>query len=533
MPVLFLTLIFVYNAYADEIAPIFHIKYKSSGHVYIDGGTADGLKSGDSLQVIRDNVLIANLEISYTAEHSSSCRVVGQSADIQAGDPVSATIRKSESMDAAETVEAPREEPVESKPVNIPRSDVKERQPRLNGRISVGYFFWNDRKTADLDFSQPGLGIKLNVGDVWGSGFSLNVRTRTRYNQRSKRYSNSVAQKELRNRIYEFSFDREDDRGFDIRFGRIIPRGISGAGYIDGALVNKRLSEVFKMGIFGGVQPEWQFGDPQTSLQKYGLYVSGGGNRQGGLRLESTLALVGEYHLFDVSREFIHFRNLLNNGSGLEIYQSADIDINRSWRHRKTGTTVALTNLYISARRRIGRRINIGISFDDRRRYWNYDQQTLADSLFDDLARRGLKATMNLRMPANFDLGSNVGISKREGFSETAASYSVSLAKSGLSKANFAIKVGASGFSNRYSNGLRISYDLGWYSRRGDNLAFGYGLYRYKYKSTDSIRSSRWLQWGWTLRLSRNIIFTGDVRKSAGDDLNGVTIMGDLGYSFR
>jgi hypothetical protein len=315
-----------------------------------------------------------------------------------------------------------------------------------------------------------------------------------------------------------------------IEFGRLIPRGMSGIGYIDGLMVKRNLAEDFSIGIFGGAQPEWQYGKPQTKLQKYGLFVSGGLSRND-TRLESTVALAAEYHYRTVSREFIHLRNLIRN-KGFSFYQSADLDINRSWRGDRTKESLALTNFYVSARQRFGR-ITAGVSYDTRKRYRDYDTRTVADSLFDDLARRGLKATMNLKAPAGINVGTSYGMRTREGESHTSNSYSLRVSKGNFTRLGIRLDFQLTGFSNRYSDGLKLSYGGSRYFRNGHRLSIGYGVYRYMYKSIEESRSSRWFEGGLSFRLSRTLIFSGDFKRSVGDDINGLTVLADIAYIFR
>ena len=533
----FLSLIFswilISGAYGSENFARFKVKYISSGNIYIDGGAADSVMVGDSLRVVHGDSVIANLEVSFTAQHSSSCRVIDRSADIQVGDIVLAILKKIErnvTQPVADTTSLKRDD---SKLTILPKAKQEKNQNHLSGRVAVNYFAWKGLQESDLDFKRPGLELRLTVRNLWGSGYSLNVRTSARYNQREKRYTNDVSQNEFRNRIYEFSINNEDNESFGVRFGRIIPRDMSGVGYIDGFMVNRNFSKSIRLGAFGGAQPEWQYANPQTSLQKYGLFISGTPDRLKGFKLESTLAMVGEYHSFDVSREFIHIRNLLENEKGFNIYQSADIDVNRSWRHDKTSEMIVLTSFYVSTRYRFSPKINAGISFDSRKRYWNYEQKLTPDSLFDDLSRRGLKATLDVKLPAAFGITANFGMRNREHFSKTASSYSIGISKTNITRARIRLNFGVAGFSSQYSDGLRLSYDMGKYSRRGDYLAIGYGIYRYSYKSLDTTRSSRWIQGKCTVRLLSTVMVSADFQRSIGDDIDGLTIMGDIGYSFR
>ena len=64
-----------------------------------------------------------------------------------------------------------------------------------------------------------------------------------------------------------------------------------------------------------------------------------------------------------------------------------------------TVNDIRLTNLYISARYRISRKVNLMLSYDSRKRILYYQTfQSEIDRLLDDnLARQGLRARLNIR----------------------------------------------------------------------------------------------------------------------------------------
>ncbi len=62
------------------------VRYRSADTVYLDAGQLRGLEVGGRLSVTRGGLSIAELEVSFVAEHSSSCRVLVEFDSINPGD---------------------------------------------------------------------------------------------------------------------------------------------------------------------------------------------------------------------------------------------------------------------------------------------------------------------------------------------------------------------------------------------------------------------------------------------------------------
>lgn len=529
----FLSLSLFSIALADNTRPI-TIRYLSSEHVYIDAGSEDGISVGDTLYVIGEANLRTELVVIHVSSHSASCLLSTPGAEIEVGDLVEPKSVKQAVPEQSDSAIVGTPEVIE--PVMVEGKSVQvsgEERTRLSGGVSFSYYHWDDREQSDLDFYQPGLRLRLNADRLWGSDLSLRFRSRTRYNRRSKQYSDKVEQTEWRNTVYEFSIGTGNDEGSGFRIGRIIPKGLSGIGYLDGLYFQQRLSGSVTGGIFGGTRPEWQYTSLQTSIQKYGLFIKYAAGKRESFNLRTTLALAAEYHTSVVSREFIHVRNVAAGGKSLRLYQSADIDINRGWRGEKADQRVSFSNLYVSGRYRASRWMSLGLSFDNRQRYWTYDQRTLADSLFDDLVRRGARASVDLSLPASIRVSSTFGLRSREGQSKTTKSYSVNLGKTGFSKARLSFNVYMAGFSNHYADGFNITYSIGKYFKRGHQARISYGIYSYDYLQIDSRRSSRSLQFMGNIVLPARMNFMWEIRDSSGDDIDGRTFLAEIGYRFK
>ncbi|HBY99937.1 MAG TPA: hypothetical protein DEO84_01330 [candidate division Zixibacteria bacterium] len=509
----------------------YSIKYISGESVYLDAGTNDSLVIGDRLRIVTGDSISAELEIVFVADNSSSCKILSQTIPPKVGDK--AIISTAAPRQMQETANPPAE--TSAVAVIVPpvasTAPAKSSKTRLDGSVSFQLYRWDDLKSSNLDFTQPGIRFNLKARQIYGSNFSLFARTTSRHNQRTRSYNRDVPKSDWRNRIYQLAVVYADDKApFYFELGRIIFNNLSGVGYIDGILVQKSLSAKFNIGGFGGTQPEWQYSDFQTSIQKYGVYLGYANGDLKKYRLESTLALTGEYHGSTVSREFVFLRNTLNLSNRWNFFQSSEVDINRGWRKEKSGKSLSITNLFVFGRGRLGKYLSAGLSIDNRKNYWTYELKSLADSLFDDILRRGLRVDLSIKPGKGYFISPNFGYNKRSGDGRATISYGISMNKSNFISSSQYANLQFSGFTGPFTDGYNYSFRLGRYFR-SNMLSLGYGAYIYQFNSGGN-HNNQWIQASGQFNLISNVYISTTYEYDSGDDIKGHRIYGELGYRF-
>lgn len=320
------------GVFAETVSKEFKVKYISADHIYLDSGSAEGLSVGDTVQIVDGKKIIALLKVAYASEHSASCEILEKKGEINVGDIARALI------DAKKEISVKKETERRQRTFDSDESsESRRRLMRVSGYLSLQWYQYSDiSNNHQYDFTQPTIRFKLNAKKLWDDDYYFRIKLRSRYNDRSRRYSADVPRTEWRNRLYEVSFSYENRSSLlNYKVGRIISNKFSGVGYIDGLLLQHNITEQVNWGIFGGTQPEWQYSEFQTSFNKYGAFVSFEKGEYGEQRLESTLAAAGAYHGSTVSREFIYLQNSYSSGKQWNIYQSLELDVNRDWRKRK------------------------------------------------------------------------------------------------------------------------------------------------------------------------------------------------------
>lgn len=505
---------------------VFMIKYLSAENVYIDGGRGDGIQVSDSLLVQHNGENIAVLRVTYIADHSAACQIITQQSDLAPGDtvkPVGIHLPPQEST------------AIESRKRAEPQLRSKSRKSspdrtRVSGSASVNWYHFTDLSTSRFNFDQPGLRLNMRVRDIFSKNYNIRFVNRSLYSMRS--IASRPPEKEWRNRIYEVSFSYDDETAtFNYKIGRIISNAFSSVGYIDGVQLQQNVSPSFRYGVFAGTQPEWQYSTFQTSLQKYGVYLnfSNGDYKLG--RYEGTLALAGEYHGVTVSREFLYLQNSYGNNR-FNIYQSADIDINRAWRKERAGESVSLTNLYVYSNYKVTPDFSLGASYDNRKNYYTYEIRSLADSLFDDAMRYGLRGNFQLKLPGRLHIFGNVGLRTMDTDQKKALSYAVGVNKYDLTSLRLFVGLYASAFSNHYSDGYHGSIRFGKNFRAGHDIELAFGTYAYKLRATNDSRQNQWARFNFSLQLPQSFYMMEQYEYTWGNEAAGHRFYTQLGYRF-
>jgi hypothetical protein len=522
------------SAWAQVKNNVLSVTYISAENIYLDGGRDSGLNIGDTLEVWRGKEKIAEIQLLYLAEHTSSSKLIQARKNPQIGDRV----EPKKLSGVSSELQIP---PAPLQPGNEPAARPAEPPARstviISGNLGVQWYQFVDRSPYHQDFSQPAVRFNFKAQNLWNRAYNLRIRLRSRYNYQPGQpgnYSTGQPQQEWRNRIYEFSFANDPLRTpVHFRLGRIISNTFSGAGYIDGALLQHNVSDLYHWGIFAGAQPEWQFSDSQTSIQKYGIFANYlKGEYGAGSRLEAALALVGAYHDLEISREYIYIQSGYGQGKYYSFFQNAEIDVNRSWRREKTGQMFELSSLLLSGNFYISDNISATIGYDRRRNYYTYEQRSLADSLFDNAFRQGVRSTIYLKPLANLRLSANVGYNRLEHTSQPTYSSALNVTYTNFAVRGSMITGRLAGFSNLYTRGLNSSMLIGKNFNRGHVVDLAYGQYRYTLEIDGSTRLSHWLRSTWQVVLPWHLFLNGQYEYDWGDDRQGHLISTELSYHF-
>ncbi len=517
------------NLISQTTKQTYRVKYISNENIYLDAGSSEGLVVGDQLVIKRGQTGIAGLEIVFVADHSSSCKVLVSKEIIKVGD-IAEVVKKMpvEQETIPKTVIRKRANPSNTKIFSQHKPLV-----RISGYASILWYHVEDLSPGNRNFDQPTFRLNLKLDDLWWKDLDFRLRTRSRYYQRIRGYASTNPSDDWQNRMYECSFEYDNSESIlNFKLGRIISNKFSGVGYIDGALLQINISSAFRMGAFGGNQPEWGYADFQTSLQKYGCYLNYIHGNYRTSRFETTLAGAGEYHGPTVSREFIYIQNNFSGGNRWSLYQSAELDINRKWRKDLTDENISLTNIYVSARVNVTDWLSASLTYDNRKNYFTYEIRSLADSLFDDALRYGYQASFNLKPIKDLTIYTTLGSRKRQPYNENTYSYTTGLNKNNFIMDRMSLNLYFSSFSNYYANGTNPTLSVRKYFLSGHSVNLAYGYYNYRLKSLDDNRTNQWLRLSFDLNVISQFYLNAEYGYNWGNDVRDHRMVSEIGYRF-
>ena len=403
----------------------------------------------------------------------------------------------------------------------------------VHGSVAASWYRFDDAASDGLDYDRPAARLNLKAYGLFGGHYDARLRLRTRYNSRSRSVG-SAPETEWRNRVYEVSLLYDNpDSPFGFVAGRIISRDMGGLGYVDGIQLTHRVGENWRWGVLAGTRPDWETSDFQTDVTKYGAFIGFEHGDRAGSRFEMNLAGVGEYRKAVVSREFVYVRGSYHHERRLDLYATAEFDINRAWREDKAGESVSLTVLYLRGRYRVNDGVTFGLGYDTRKNYYTYEVSTLADSLFIHAARHGARASVDAKAPGNLRVHADVGIRGIEESEDDATTfYSASVTRRDLVWSRLTASLRFTGFDGPYALGTSPSLRLGRSIRGGHSVHLSYGLYSYSIEAGGDNRLNQWLRAGGSAQLPARFYLSGEYQYDWGDDSEGHRLLGEIGYTF-
>ncbi len=500
------------------------VKYVSAEYIYISAGQAEGIRKQDSLKVIKDGKSIGLIEAVYTASHSSSCKIISQTKPMLSGYKVVLLTQRSNTQTPEAFTRISRKRPVKTKEsvsVSVP--------VRISGYAALQGYRFIDGSNSDNDQNLPSFHFKILAKNLFSPHMRFRLRFRSLYNAKGR----SLPDLRRQNRLYEASLTYDNPKAIVYaKMGRIISSGFSGIGYMDGFLMGQRINSKWHWGIFAGTQPQWQYSDFQTSYQKYGSFVRFRQANNNSQRIEINLYAAAVYHKRTVSREFLFQRLTYNKRNKWNIYQSLEIDINRNWRRQRIPKTVNVTGLYLSGHYIVSPWLSAGINYDNRKNYYTYETRGMADSLFDDAQRQGLRGNIQIHFLQDYRLSAYIGIRKKANENKMTYAYGSTLRKQNFLLKHMYVFGRINGFDSFFISGINPSARLGFRFKQGHSIDITYGAYLYTLKTTQTAFANQWLRLNTRVTLPLRFYIGGYYQYDWGDTILGHRIFTDIGYYF-
>lgn len=431
---------------AEKARREFRIKQVAGDFVYLDGGTAHGLKEGMRLKVERRVAgqarmaasTVGEVRIVSVASQSSLAewieRAAGMSpaqgdvallsaADAEARQrELAATGRKRYAQVISFSSGDPLEEEVRE---YVPHPPLKE-EGRLHGRIG---FEWN--RLADADSGtrtyQEGLVVRMDWTRIEGSYWSIQGYWRGRWNRRGPA-GQAQTLTDLINRTYTLGLYYSNPRSKNqLGFGRILLPWASSLSTLDGGYYARRLTKSVTAGVFAGSTPDpaqWNY-DPDRQI--LGVFTSAERGSYDKVRWMGTVGAAVTRVRWRPERNFLFLENNLFAGPRFSLMHSLEADRkNPRLMNGQTGTM--LSRSFLTVRLQPHRRISFDLNHNYFRGLPTFDSTLLGTGLLDRFLFQGFSGGLRVSPLEPLSITANWGRSRREGDSRASLNQMYSAA---------------------------------------------------------------------------------------------------------
>jgi hypothetical protein len=504
------------------------VTYRSQTAVYVSAGRAAGLAIGDRLALMSGQDKMAELEVVFLAEHSSSCTVVSETRPVKPGDRL-VRLGAPKPAPAADgpreiTVSPGSERPTAYAPAARPGADQRQ---RVYGSVSGGYGTFQDRSGSARDIDE-----RLVRADVVGrslGGLPLDARVRAsgRQIERANVRGFAVDATDSRHRLYEASVSwAPREARYSAAAGRLGAYPVRGLGFLDGVMGQVGVLSGLQVGAFAGRTPDaLDVGVPSGT--KYGAFLRLGG-RGGSVPGDFTVSGVRESAGDVVSREYVAQQAQLRHGS-LWLYESVEVDVNRGWRRERAGRGLDLSEARAQVRWRASPTADVTISYDRSRNYWTALTSAITSEIFDRRLRETLRADVSLMRPGGMGVWMGASSRTEEGVAERSYAAHAGVRSPRLVAVDLSLE--GSLFHTPTARGGLGTVRAGRSLRGGHRFDLSYTANRYETFAT-GWRLSHWVRGSAYAQMRAGLFGRADLEYALADELPGVRGFLEIGYRF-
>ncbi|MEZ4794811.1 MAG: hypothetical protein R2773_04940 [Flavobacteriaceae bacterium] len=356
------------------------VSFVTSNNVYLKFDDTEPIEVGAVLKFNGSDCL----QVTDKSSISVVCSILNH-CSIQKGDQINYTITSKETN--VET-DLPKEDFPKTSDELVSETEMEKTslyEEKIRGRVSVSSYdlFSNIRDDRHRIMGR----FSMDAQHLNNSKFSI---------QTYLNYRNITAGPDYGGRtsilnVYNLNTRFDATPSLSVTAGRAINPKASSLGANDGVYVEKYFGD-FYVGAIGGFRPDFEDYGFNSDLLQYGAYVGYETEGENGSS-QTTLGALEQTNSGNTDRRFIYLQHY-STIDQLSLFGSMELDI-----FGFNGNETRLTNLYLSARYRFSRAVNLMISYDARKRIYYYEtfQTDIEQLLDDDLARQGIRIRLNVR----------------------------------------------------------------------------------------------------------------------------------------
>lgn len=520
-----------------ELPPL-QVSHVGADSVYLNGGRSHGLEVGQTIAIHRDGEPVAELEVAFVSRKSASCRVVDSRLEILLGDtavpvPILAATETASTADELRTpdTEEPRAERALRDRVSRRRASGSG-WDNLSGTLSLRWHHFEDGGEVPRSFDQTTTRLNLRTQGP-GEVFEARLRVRGREDRRYR--ESEPTETSRRDRLYELALTYEPPEGrVFLELGRMASSPLLGFESLDGVLGEVKVKPRIGFGGFFGQRSDLDEIGFGSEGDAYGAFFHYQRKRSRDSPFYADVVIGGIRETFEgeVSRDYLSLYARLGSGSRWSFYQRADVDINTDWRRDVAGDDYQVSNLLTSANYRFSDRFRVGLSYDHRRRFREFENRDTPEEIFDDRLREGLRLSFQLGDPRSWRFNTSLGVRRAEAEAEDAYTFTGSIFHTSIGGKNILLGLDFSGFSGDTSDGYRVSLRGRKYFDGGHDigLTVGTSITSNHIAGLPVDSENSWVRLNGTVRLPKRFFLLTEIEVTEGDDLAGERFIVQLGY---
>ncbi len=388
------------------------VSYRNAQNVYVKFNNTSGISVGDTLFVLRDDILSPALVVG----HTSSLSVVGAPiGEIQLNVKDEVVFRSGSDKVPFVASDKPAEErqpPVvpEVPPVPVPEvekissPDDLSFHENIRGRLSASLYS-NILNSTTSNLQRMRYTFSVQAKNINDSRFSAETYISYRHQLEDWRMETTPLSKALR--VYSLALTYQAGDNTVLALGRKVNSHITNIGALDG-LQAEHTSGGLTYGGFGGSRPDHTDYGLNPDLMQVGAFVALRTDAAHGT-MQNSLALVEQRNRSMTDRRFAYLQHSSSLIKNIYVFSSFEVDLYER-PDSVSRSTFKLTSTYVSLQYRPSRKWTLFGSYDARKNVIYYETyRNFIDNLLEQETRQGLRFRVSYRPVKYVTLGSSIG----------------------------------------------------------------------------------------------------------------------------
>ena len=431
----------------------FHVKYLAEGVVYLDRGSAAGLKEGQSLSVRRaanadpsdsagpiPSGIIATLRVLSVAASSAVCEIVNSTLPVEIGDEATLTseaVQEQTKAQQEQRITGGREYPVmitftgadpvvEEARAEVPRPPTPDVN-RMRGRIGVEYSSILTHTNPSSRSNEIGMVARMEMTRIGGTYWNFTGYWRGRFNTVSGPAAPATIS-DLINRTYTLSMQYDNpDSHLVMGGGRLYLPWATSLDTMDGGYIGRKVSNRTTIGIFGGTTPDPTSYDYNPDGKIVGTFLNVSGGSLEGWRYSTTLGLAIGAIGWQATRQYGFTETSVSIKHNFFLHDATEIDMPHtavvSSKSTTTGTTTPATTTgtgglnrsYLTIRYQPHPVLELQLNDTYFRNFPTFDPSLIGTGLLDRYLFQGLSGGVRINFPQRVSVYTDIGKSSATG----------------------------------------------------------------------------------------------------------------------